>query len=848
MAEGLNEVQVTAIAQSTFISGKQQIVKDLESKIFNSVNTIATGVGNAAPTDTPTANISTYNASVAGTYTNFGGVVISTADLAAGEVQLRKNTVTGVWEKFVLPISNLAGYVNKASDITKVTIPASKNLFDKDSIPTGNLNMILPTGLGSLQSSTTSHTSDYLNISSFPVGTVFQFKSGATGKGAARMATYTEGRTYRANSNDGTEKSSFTKTTDGQYWIRLSINYDAIPDFQVEVGEAPTAYQAFSPGRTYFSAIDGSPIITMTEGNIDLFIPTIAANTPLPKPISGKLMRILPGTYLQPNATTLVIAKESIVSFDGSIWTPYVSLQEPLDIVTTTLAPSKNIFDKATMLPEENKSKSVNLNLGSLQNSSTSDTTDYIDISSYPIGTVFAMKSQSTGRGATRMAKYTQGKNYVNGSSTEGPHFSFTRTTDSQYWVRVSIPFSAQADFQIEVDLGNGSTDYVPYSLGGKILNSINGAVVNASSIPSTPTTPTPTEPVDVKVVHSTNLLDPSKASTNKQINITTGAVESGSGSVSALMPIKANTPYAVWCYTTQQRTVVWYDIDKNYISHNAFATKKANWVSPINAAYAQVDYMVSGTDPKRMVFNQGKDSTVWMPYNERSTTNNIAVGRTLGKILWVFGASVSAARSDLYEPTWLNKMAKLGFAEVQCFAVSGATMRGTGTNTSGAQIQQAIDEGHAAPDFILFDFGTNDGLDNLGSVTTAIQKVTYVDDLTDLNVLDRTKTAEAFVHGIYKLKFLFPNAKIFTTTFFKKARPVELAGWKGLPIVEVLRGVAEYTSVHVIDQFKGLGVLPIFEVSGSGGRHTTDGQHLNDAGQSLAANFIAGEFFKNTL
>lgn len=60
-----------------------------------------TGSQTAIPTDTPNVNVKLYNISTEGTYTNFGGLIVSSDDLLSNFVQLRK--VDGVWLKYLLP-------------------------------------------------------------------------------------------------------------------------------------------------------------------------------------------------------------------------------------------------------------------------------------------------------------------------------------------------------------------------------------------------------------------------------------------------------------------------------------------------------------------------------------------------------------------------------------------------------------------------------------------------------------------------------------------------------------------------------------------------------------------------
>ncbi len=75
----------------------------LLDQVKSAVDQVSTGVGTAEPSSSPQPNIKIVNVSTAGTYTNFGGIVVSAGDLSAGLVQLR--LVGGIWQKVITPIS-----------------------------------------------------------------------------------------------------------------------------------------------------------------------------------------------------------------------------------------------------------------------------------------------------------------------------------------------------------------------------------------------------------------------------------------------------------------------------------------------------------------------------------------------------------------------------------------------------------------------------------------------------------------------------------------------------------------------------------------------------------------------
>lgn len=64
------------------------------------IDTLSGGQLNATTTSTPTPGVNIYNVKEAGTYTNFGGLVVTTEDLEEGQVQLWRTD--GVWSKEIL--------------------------------------------------------------------------------------------------------------------------------------------------------------------------------------------------------------------------------------------------------------------------------------------------------------------------------------------------------------------------------------------------------------------------------------------------------------------------------------------------------------------------------------------------------------------------------------------------------------------------------------------------------------------------------------------------------------------------------------------------------------------------
>lgn len=79
--------------------------------ILSNLGSISGGIGIAEPDTEPDVRIKTYNAFIAGTYTNFDGIVVSSGDLTSGIVQLWQDT-EGDWNKSIKLI-DLLPYVKK---------------------------------------------------------------------------------------------------------------------------------------------------------------------------------------------------------------------------------------------------------------------------------------------------------------------------------------------------------------------------------------------------------------------------------------------------------------------------------------------------------------------------------------------------------------------------------------------------------------------------------------------------------------------------------------------------------------------------------------------------------------
>lgn len=134
-AEGIN------ISQSVLNAARPSISNEINSKVSAGVNTVASGVDNLKPGQTPPENIKTVNLSL-GAYPLLGITVIQ-ADMDAGIVQGRK-LQDGTWEKVILPFPGTDRFVEKQSILEGGVINSfdpslvmANTVFNTDLVPAG---------------------------------------------------------------------------------------------------------------------------------------------------------------------------------------------------------------------------------------------------------------------------------------------------------------------------------------------------------------------------------------------------------------------------------------------------------------------------------------------------------------------------------------------------------------------------------------------------------------------------------------------------------------------------------------------------------------------------------------
>lgn len=86
------------LASLTYVNGKN-------TQIYALIDQLKKGTLNVSPTDSPTKNIDSYVAMSAGTYTNFGGIVVTPTEYSSGIVYINRSG--NMWIKKVLAVPEL---------------------------------------------------------------------------------------------------------------------------------------------------------------------------------------------------------------------------------------------------------------------------------------------------------------------------------------------------------------------------------------------------------------------------------------------------------------------------------------------------------------------------------------------------------------------------------------------------------------------------------------------------------------------------------------------------------------------------------------------------------------------
>jgi hypothetical protein len=237
----INTISGTTNTLSTNLNNEISIRLSGHTTLQNQINNISTGIGTASPSDSPQPNIRTYNVSVAGTYSNFSGIIVTTGDTTSGLVQLQLNSSTGsTWNKVVTPVNIGDNFVtgnkiaNDSVSLNKTSFYViGKNKFDKSKASVG---YVIST-TGNIDSGNPAYdTSDFI-----PVTTGVRYQ----GNGLMNFRAF-----YDANkvviSHTATGNANFIIIPSGVSFIRFSIAHTLLDTFQFEIGLAASTYEPYS--------------------------------------------------------------------------------------------------------------------------------------------------------------------------------------------------------------------------------------------------------------------------------------------------------------------------------------------------------------------------------------------------------------------------------------------------------------------------------------------------------------------------------------------------------------------------------------------------------------------------
>jgi hypothetical protein len=217
---------VTLIASKLDKGAYTGTAKDLENAITAAV-TGASGISivptSAAPAGT---GIASFTATQAGTYTNYGGVVV-----AANSFAIISRSAAGVFSisQTALDLSTYAKIVDVAK---KADLVVGKNLFNKE---TATIGFTISQTTGALTANSAYDTSDFMPI---VVGQVYKSNS------ETRLTTYFDSNKAVVSGGSGVAITSFT-TPSGVAFIRVSIQHSLLNTYQLEKGTISSIYEPY---------------------------------------------------------------------------------------------------------------------------------------------------------------------------------------------------------------------------------------------------------------------------------------------------------------------------------------------------------------------------------------------------------------------------------------------------------------------------------------------------------------------------------------------------------------------------------------------------------------------------
>lgn len=278
---------------------------------------------------------------------------------------------------------------------------------------------------------------------------------------------------------------------------------------------------------------------------------------------------------------------------------------------------------------------------------------------------------------------------------------------------------------------------------------------------------------------------------------------------------------------------------EKTEATYKALATKEfvENLINS-GSIFSSMNFGCSGDS----ITAEPSGTNQWPYYvcNELSLQNkhNTAVGSSTYAFKKVTYQGVE------YTPQNYNDVNFAGYSTKSPTQVQNATeAQQVANNCAKNHIEQFIAEVNAGtfptPNIFIFAYGTNDNPLNVGSVEEAFSNT--------LENIDKFTLAGGMRYAVEKITTAYPNCKCFVLNILQSA----YEGYQSRPnqILKnnVIKEVADYFSIPVIDQFDNCGITRLYEVAGTQGRYLSDGLHPNVTGRKKQAEFIVRELKNKT-
>lgn len=527
---------------------------------------------NAAIGVSPAADVIIANVSVAGTYTvGYGGLVVSSGELASGSVQFRK--ISGVWTKFIIPLNISDGVVTSAKLTDGAVTPlktsfltVGKNKFNPSSsgVLTG-FYVVSANGTTAVNASFTA--SDYISVLPSTVYSVSQVQQAAyydSNKVFISAASFSS-----SNGNPGT-----TTAPSGAAYIRVSILNTSLSTYQFEQAAAPTSYERYRY------------VVSVASGNL------------------------IYADHVTPNAVAEI--QGSIVLNTQNIIDKSVTL-EKLGIIST----GKNLFNPLD--PSYLSGFYINSANGLPIANASYSSTGFIPV------TAGLQYTISIATASNQNAWYDINKAYISGFVGSGTSITATAPAGAAYMKNSILVSSQLATFQVEqssvktnyesyraiIKPSNGVNIYADHVTATAIAEVVAGLSVNTSQI------------VDKAVTRDkVNFFSPGKnlfytgdpyyLSGYYIVSANGVAASNASYSATGFIPVTAGLQYAFGPTNTGNQNA-WYDINKVYISGFSGTLPTKIITAPAGAAYARCSVLTA--DISTFQFEQNSAATAYESY-----------------------------------------------------------------------------------------------------------------------------------------------------------------------------------------------------------------------------------------